>query len=211
MTNYGCILKGIVTGTAQLLDGWKGVENEDSFDVITAEYVARAEADIPAKFSDVGSDFGWSCAYVVQREVTEEGDAFVGRLQMKGIKTVGGFKVRGDSVSNLSRTIGQQTIGTSIFDVPLDVVQFNPIIQILRVDTSPSANSPGDVVTPPVIPTPPVVFGTGTIKNEPWGWVVTTIRHEGVGGSYGTAVTVPLWLIDETYQYIQEWANGYNV
>lgn len=210
LPNYGVRLTGVQAGTAILLDGWKSVENEDSFDVITCQYIARVENDIPAKFQDVSTEFEWNKAFVVKREVVQEGDLYVGNLEIKGIKNIKAYKLRADSRSTLSRIFEQVTVGTTIFERPKDVVQYNPTVQILSIGTSAPTIAPGEVETPPIIPISPTVFATGTIKNAPFGWVVTNIRCEAVGTEEGDT-SANLWLIDKTYEYIQEWADGYLV
>jgi len=195
-----------------VLDGWSYTEPEEGFDTLQAEVIAASDAYLPQKNDDVATEFGFSTAIVIERgDVTEEGNLYKAKIKAKGIKTDAGYKVRSGASAQIVQGIRSTRIGTSeppiYSEQPFQSIRYNPWISVAYVATGTATVAIGDVVTPPVIPVAPQSTGTGTLLNDPFGWVVEDIQSEGIGGTYSSPQPIA-WAHQIRYQWTPEFANG---
>ena len=205
------ILHGNLGTSFLVLDGWSYTESEDGFDSIEAEVIAMADGDLPQKYDDVSTDFGFDIAIVTERgSVTEEGDLYKAKIKAKGRKSTTEFvKVRaGASAQVFQRTIFEETITPGLY-LPRteNNIRYNPYVEVSYVSTSEATQTIGDVETPPIIPVdPPTEYGLGTILNNPHGWVVEDIQTEVLGGSLPTP-SASAYFHKIRYQWYPEYAD----
>lgn len=216
MTNNGVITHGIPATGYTVQDGWSYRVVEGGPDTINCVILAASIANLPTRTDNIGSDFGFDYAFIQDEQIEFDGDVIKATYSLVGIReallwdaaTVNRYHKINVSADTIKREINgtydpvTKTVSKKIVTIS------NPIVTWQYVSTSQSLHVIGTHETPPLVPEirEPTVT-SGTVENEPWGWIVEDIKSDALFDY--SAVASPLWKITEIFKYIPEFADAF--